>query len=774
MSQTQSRIGATVEEWRWAAYQCGADLLTAYLGSPTTPSTPRMQGFLPESTGKAVVYPWAKVPSRLNRDGVVEGFGKWTSFTATPHDVEQWSLDPDNNILLQTRNVRAIDIDIESTPAADALEHMVCATLGVKLPVRFRSNSGKRTLLLRLDPTEYISKKVIHTEVGAIEFLANGNQTVLFGRHPSGARFEHRNLEQGIPTVPLAAMSALWDTLRTAYDPLSKPLTIEGEKQGEYLTRNATQLKPDPVLDYLESEGWVTGYVNNGNVSIRCPNVGTGSNNHPPGEASSTVWLPAGLGGREVGGFRCLHSHCRDRHTKQFLEEIGYRDKEIATAFGGASLQPHPVSVAKASVLAATQAAPLAKGLTDKASLELLQTTGAQLLPSLEIDSVKGRPTKTLHNLVSLLQSGDSFIAVQHDDFKAVAQVRLAGQTDFKVLTDGVVGTVRLAAERVLGHTYGHDEVSRHLSLIAEYNRYDSAQCWLSQQTWDGVPRIGLFARDILKAVPSDYATALGEYLFVAFAGRVLVPGCKADIAPVLLSPHQGTGKSSLVEALAPFHDWFGQVDLTKEDDDVYRALRGKVVIELPELRGLMGRDAQATKALLTQQVDRWVPKYREFEVEVPRRSVFVGTDNRYRFLSDPTGNRRWAPIQVARTAKYIDWPTFEKERAQYWAEARVLCADNAAQTVETYSTRLRKLAGPAIADATILDAWHSAVAGFVAQQPIGGTLTLTAIFSHLFGAGLSAMDYTRVARLRNIMVVLKAQELGPDLWQVPEPEFVL
>lgn len=772
MSNPDSRIGATLQEWQWAAYHAGPDLLPAYLGHPDHPATERLQELAAKAKAKGDVYPWAKTPSRLAGNGVAVGFGKWTSFTATQADVDQWALEPDSNVLVQTRNIRALDIDIPDPAIADALEQMICQALGVTLPCRFRPGTGKRTLLLRLTPNEYISKRVIHTKAGAIEFLANGQQTVLIGRHPSGSRFEHRNLEAGIPVVALDAMVQLWDTFRAAYDQQAQPLLIAGEKQGEYLARHAGQAQADPVLDYLAEEGWINGYETNGTANVRCPNEAEHSEG---GGANATSWLPAGLGGKERGAFRCLHAHCMHIKTPMFLDMVGYRDKEIDDNFGGTTLQQHPIAVAQTQTQVALAAAPGGK-LHGSAALQLLTKNGEELRPTMMLESGKGGPKKTLGNLVKLLQAGPQFLDVQYDTFKAVAQIRTAGQNEYLPLDDNVVGTVRLAAEAVLGHTYGHDEISRHLSLLADYNKFDSAIAWLDRQQWDGVERIGRFAQDILKAPPSPYATALSMYLFVALAGRVLDPGCKADITPVLLSPKQGTGKSSLVEALPPYYEWFGQVDLTKEDDDIYRALKGKVVLELPELRGLIGRDAQATKALLTQQVDRWVPKYREFEVEVPRRGIFIGSDNRNRFLVDPTGNRRWAPIHVARTAEFIDWPTYIKSRDQYWAEARHICQQFAEpkHAVEHYSTALRKLAGPAIADATILDAWHSAVDQFVRQQMPGTLVSLAAIFGHLFGAGLSAMDYSRVNRLRGIMTVLKAEEVQPDVWRVPQPEFVL
>jgi predicted P-loop ATPase len=144
--------------------------------------------------------------------------------------------------------------------------------------------------------------------------------------------------------------------------------------------------------------------------------------------------------------------------------------------------------------------------------------------------------------------------------------------------------------------------------------------------------------------------------------------------------------------------------------------------------------------------------------------------------LTDPSGNRRWAPIRVAMTSEFIDHPKFKNERDQYWAEAKALTEQfpTAAAAIEHYSTALRNLAGPAIADATVLDAWHSDVEAFVLAQSPGTKVKLLAIFGHLFSSGLSAMDHTRVNRIRNIMTVLKLEEVGTDVWVVPAREFSL
>jgi hypothetical protein len=750
-------ICATQQQWHWAAHHVGVDLLPS-VGDPTIPLNDTLSRL---GSG-------AKVPSKIYSDGIAGGMPGWGAVSATHDMIREWASEPAYNILINTRTIRAIDLDIDDQALADQLEQYIFQALGMVLPVRYRENSPRRTLFLKLDPVTYIGKRVIKTPHGKIEGLFNGSQSLWAGRHTSGALMQHRNLENGFPTVSQSMFAQMWDMLRDAFDPKSSPLLIDDEKQGEYLaTRRSDSAKDDAVYDFLKEHGHILSYERNGTANIRCPNEAE----HSDFNENSTVWFRAGIGGRDQGGFKCLHGHCEHITTPMFLELIGYRDHEINTQFGGETLQPHP------SVAVAANIAQIPDDLTSKSALELAAQNCVALGQSLGLQrDNKGGVKKTINNLITMLQI-PQIVDAKFDEFKAETYVRLGGKGEYRRITDNLTGMVRIAVEGGTNQTYSHEEVSRQLGLVSEFNKYDSAQNWINALQWDGVARIDRFAQDILKAVPSDYGVALSRYLFCAMAGRILAPGCKADISPVLLSPKQGTGKSSLVASLAPFHEWFGTVDLTDADDDVYRAIKGKVVIELPELRGLFGRDASATKALLSQQVDSWVPKFREQSIEVPRRCVFIGSDNRNRFLSDPSGNRRWAPIQVAKTAEFIDWPTFVEQRDQYWAEAAHILRQSATIVlgVEHMSSKLRSLAGPAIADATILDAWHSSVEFFVDNQRPGTDVSLIAVSTALFGSSLSNMDYSKVNRLRGIMTVLKLEEVRPDVWRTPfKKEFVI
>lgn len=221
-----------------------------------------------------------------------------------------------------------------------------------------------------------------------------------------------------------------------------------------------------------------------------------------------------------------------------------------------------------------------------------------------------------------------------------------------------------------------NSEIKDVVHLVAEEVRFDSAINWLkSLPSWDGVERCATFLHAYMRAEDNAYHSAVSRYLWTALAGRVLTPGCKADMVPVLSGP-QGAYKSTTVASIAPEPNHFIEIDLSEKDENLARKMRGKIVGELGELRGLNSKRIEEIKSFVTRQDEEWVPKFKEFSFKYPRRCVFIGTTNENDFLADATGERRWLPVSVpARTLedKNADLAQLVKDREQLWAEARVL-----------------------------------------------------------------------------------------------------
>ena len=211
------------------------------------------------------------------------------------------------------------------------------------------------------------------------------------------------------------------------------------------------------------------------------------------------------------------------------------------------------------------------------------------------------------------------------------------------------------------------EEIRDAVHHMARLHSFDSAMLWLEQlPAWDGVKRVGTFLVDYCGTDNTPYSRAVSRYLWSALAGRVLEPGVKADMTPIL-EGRQGVGKSSLVMALAPTPECFCSISFSEDEDKIARKMRGKMVAEIPELHGLRTRELEFIKSFTSRQDEMWVPKFKEYTTTYPRRLIFIGTTNDTDLLSDSTGERRWLPVHVEK----CDVEALTRDRNQLWAEAR-------------------------------------------------------------------------------------------------------
>lgn len=271
----------------------------------------------------------------------------------------------------------------------------------------------------------------------------------------------------------------------------------------------------------------------------------------------------------------------------------------------------------------------------------------------------------TLVNLQAALRSDESGVKLRYDTFLDRIMI---GELPLKD-TDYI--KLRTSFEERGFKSVSADLMRDAIRVVAADNIFDSAIEWASSLTWDGIPRIETSMSVYFGAEDNQYTRAVGRYLFSALAGRALDPGCQADMALIFVDT-QGTRKTSAVRALAPSIETFGKVDLGKviDDDGVSaRRLRGKLVVELGELRGLATKDDEAVKDWISQRTEAWTPKYVEFETRYERRCVCIATSNRDDLLTDPTGNRRWLPLRTG----LADDPGVERDRDQLWAEGVAL-----------------------------------------------------------------------------------------------------
>lgn len=610
-----------------------------------------------------------KTPSRYDGSGHVVGIPRWTQLLTQERAVARWSTQPDLGICIQTRRVRAIDIDIGDPARAAEVQELI--GLVFDLPARRRSNSGK--CLLVFDMPGSFNKRVIKTPDGIIEFLAGGQQFIACGTHTSGARYKwDSGLPAVIPTMDPDEFEMLWSALVAAF---ALPGGAAEQRAGTLPSvRRLASDSSDPLVPWLEAEGWVTGSGSDGRVDVRCPfEAGHSSDTGP----SSTSYFPVGVGGFAQGHFRCLHASCMGRTDGDYLEATGYVASEFDVVVPLANAKGEPILG----------------------------------LPVFARDKKTGAPLATVGNVQLALRRPDVCgHQLGFDEFKGALMLKSNGG-GWRPLTDTDYTRLRVRLEERRFKPVGGEMTKDCVRLVGDEQRFDSAIDWANTLTWDGVPRVDTFFASYFSAEDTPYTRAVARYMWSAMGGRCLEPGCKADMAPVLIGM-QGVGKSSAIELLAPIPESFTEVDLQRSDDENARKGRGKLIVELAELRGLQSRDAEGIKSWVSRRVEEWTPKYLEHTTRYKRRFVLIGTSNKDEFLDDETGERRWLPLHVG----VVDTTALAADRDQLWAEGLAMFRSGGVRWRDAY-----ELAKAEHAKFKISDPWQELIAAWLACDDFTG-----------------------------------------------------
>jgi predicted P-loop ATPase len=207
-------------------------------------------------------------------------------------------------------------------------------------------------------------------------------------------------------------------------------------------------------------------------------------------------------------------------------------------------------------------------------------------------------------------------------------------------------------------------------------NSYDPLVGYLDALEWDGKPRIDTLLTDYLGADPSEYNTAVMRVFLLGAVRRAYEPGCKCDYMPVLIG-NQGEGKSTFFKYLACNEAWYDDNFNFKNLDNkaVIEAMSGKWILEMGEMDTLKkdAVTADALKAFITSQSDRYRTPFARRPEDRKRQCVFCGTSNDANFLKDRTGNRRYLPVDTHKdraTKDIFDEKTARPEFIQAVAEA--------------------------------------------------------------------------------------------------------
>lgn len=302
---------------------------------------------------------------------------------------------------------------------------------------------------------------------------------------------------------------------------------------------------------------------------------------------------------------------------------------------------------------------------------EIVTEESLEWMKDLEIDS-KGNYLSTAVN-VNLIFQKDAFLSKAFKQnvfdnkryvFKSLPWRKITTPEPIKNVDYS--GT-RNYIESIYGIT-GNLRIDDSMALEFEKQSYHPVRDYLTSLQWDGKQRVDTLLIDYFGTKDNVYTREAIRKMLVGAVGRILVPGIKFDLVLTLVS-EQGTGKSTFINKLGK--QWFSDSFMTVNGKEAFEQIQGAWLIEMAELSGLRKSDVEAVKHFISKQEDTFRPAYGRTPETYKRQCVFFGTTNNKDFLRDPSGNRRFMPVDVNEDLKTKDvFIDLDTEVDQIWAEA--------------------------------------------------------------------------------------------------------
>lgn len=238
-------------------------------------------------------------------------------------------------------------------------------------------------------------------------------------------------------------------------------------------------------------------------------------------------------------------------------------------------------------------------------------------------------------------------------------------EMELSVSLDGVPLTIEVEGDLESWLSRKHlldgpiDTLKRAIGVVAHHDKYHPVKDWLRKLKWEQGDDILRWQREICATLGKDLASAdrferlecvmILKFILSAVA-RALDPGCKVDCM-LVLQGKQGAHKDQFFEALCFDKKWFSnqQLDPDPKNKDERMKMRKYWIIHNSDVdQQTWYENSVEWKGFVTCAVDGLRPPYGDKVLDYPRTSVMCGSTNTEKFLSDPTGSRRWWVVKVA------------------------------------------------------------------------------------------------------------------------------
>lgn len=297
--------------------------------------------------------------------------------------------------------------------------------------------------------------------------------------------------------------------------------------------------------------------------------------------------------------------------------------------------------------------------------------------PDWIMTTAKGQPLyNSTANTVAWLnwdieQGKTGLVSIKYNSFSKLYEIK--DSKGLRALSDADVRSLQFDMQHVSNFNVTKDSLFDGVYVFGDRHSYNPIVDAIKAAKWDGRKRISNVFAKYLGAEDNDYTRKINRVWLLQLVNRLVNPGAKADIVPILIGK-QGLGKSTLARRLAYCDDYFSDSlrDMMGNKDELSK-LAGKSIVELGELNSMRKSSIEDTKSFISKQADDFRPAYARTVQTFKRTASFIGTSNYSDVLVDSTGERRFWPIQcgVNKAVKSVfDLTGEDAEVLQMYAEA--------------------------------------------------------------------------------------------------------
>lgn len=266
-----------------------------------------------------------------------------------------------------------------------------------------------------------------------------------------------------------------------------------------------------------------------------------------------------------------------------------------------------------------------------------------------------------------LQESGASF---SFDEFSEKAYIETPFLLGRRQLDDRSLNELRHKMAADTGIDPGRDNIYQAALNLAFRTSYNPVRDYFDAVEHDGKDYVG----DLLLKWLGAELTPLNRNTIRRFAvglvTRVFHPGSRVNLMPIF-SGSQRAGKTTLLRILAREPRYFSDADIFSLDPQRRQeAVRGKLIVEVPELLGWRTARLEHAKAVISADYDYARRPYDLCSKDQPRTFVCAGTTNERTPFRDATGNFRWPILTVC---DRIQLAKIERNVDRIWAHAVAL-----------------------------------------------------------------------------------------------------